>query len=254
MSFEFVRDLLQESERRGISRGHGGKEPIIFKIKLKKRMKKSGPGQTEPVTGAASSEEQPQVEVDASSTQSPEEEMQPISSQTDPAIELLQEEKSSEIFQGYGGKEPIVFKIRLKKMKKLGPGQTEPVAGAASSEEQPQVEVDASSTQSPEEELQPISSRTDSTPHVKTSVTEEEVEKKEEETQTWSNQSPEEEMKSISSQTDPAIDLLQEEKRSEIFHGYGGKKIPGSPASEEPEPELWIQLHTQHCSTYNTKM
>ncbi|CAB1455185.1 unnamed protein product [Pleuronectes platessa] len=124
--------------------------------------------------------------------------MQPISNQTDQTIDLLQEEKKSEIFQGYGGKEPIVFKMKRK------PAQTEPVTGAASSEEQPQVgvTVDAVSTQNTEEEMQSISSQTDLTltPHVKTSVTEEEeVEKLSEETvDVASTQNTEEEMQQIS--------------------------------------------------------
>ncbi|CAB1419749.1 unnamed protein product [Pleuronectes platessa] len=141
--------------------------------------------------------------------------------------DILQEEKKSEIFQGYGGKEPNVFKIKLKKKRKRKPARTEPVAGAASSEEQPQVEVDVSSTQNTEEVTQPISSQTELTltPHVKTSVTEEEEEKLSEDTvDVASTQNTEEETQPISSQTDPTIDLLQEEKKSEIFQGYGRKE------------------------------
>ncbi|CAB1457589.1 unnamed protein product [Pleuronectes platessa] len=177
--------LLQEEKNREI---YGGKKPIVFKIKLKKKMKRR-PFQTESLAAAAFSEEQPQVEVTVSSTQNTEEETQPINSQTDPTIDILQEEKRSEISQGYGGKEPdqdqdqakkeeeaqtcsnqatggwrrfprsflTVFKMKLKKMKNRKPAQTEPVAGAASSEEQPQEEVTVSSTQNTEEETQPIS-------------------------------------------------------------------------------------------------
>ena len=128
MSFEFVRDLLQESERRGISRGHGGKEPIVFKIRLKKRMK-SGPGQTEPVAGADSSEEQLQVEVnvDASSNQSLEEETQPISNQTDPTPHVKTSVKEEEV------------------------------------EKLSEDTVDVASTQNTEEEMQQISEQSDST-------------------------------------------------------------------------------------------
>ncbi|CAB1413699.1 unnamed protein product [Pleuronectes platessa] len=104
--------------------------------------------------------------VDVASTQNTAEEMQPISKQTDPSIDLLQD---------YRGKEPIVCKIKRKRNRKRRPNKTEPVAAAASSEEQPQLEVDVSSTQKTEEEMQPISSQTDSTPQVKTSVTEEEM-------------------------------------------------------------------------------
>ncbi|CAB1413495.1 unnamed protein product [Pleuronectes platessa] len=56
--------------------------------------------------------------VDDASTQNTEEEMQEISEQSDSTIALLQESKMREISQ--------VFKIKLKKRKKLRPAQTKP--------------------------------------------------------------------------------------------------------------------------------
>ncbi|CAB1430535.1 unnamed protein product [Pleuronectes platessa] len=89
--------------------------------------------------------------------------------------------------------------ITLKRMKRRGPIQTEPVGGAASSEEQPQVVVDVSSTQNNEEETQPSQTDLTLTPHVKTSVPEEEAEKLYEDTvDAVSTQNTDEEMQQIS--------------------------------------------------------
>ncbi|CAB1458513.1 unnamed protein product [Pleuronectes platessa] len=122
-------DVLQWKLKSEIFKGYGWKEPVVFKIKPERKMK-SKPAQTE----------------------------QPISNQTDPTTDDLQLKLKSEIFKGYGWKEPCVFKIKPKRKMKCNPIETEPVAAAASREEQPQVDVDASSMlQNTEEETQPRS-------------------------------------------------------------------------------------------------
>ncbi|CAB1451618.1 unnamed protein product [Pleuronectes platessa] len=128
--------------------------------------------------------------------------------------------------------------------------QTEPVAGAASSEEQPQSNFlplvhRLSDT---EEEMQPISSQTDLTvtPYVKTSVTEEEVEKLYEvNVDVASAQNTEEEMQQISEQSDSTIALLQEEKKSDIFQGDGGKEPDQDQKDEENTEEEMQPISSQ---------
>ncbi|CAB1445897.1 unnamed protein product [Pleuronectes platessa] len=87
----------EEENRRQICMGYDGSEPVVSKIKLR-RMKKRGAGQTELVTGAASSGEPEEGGV--SSTQSTVEEPHPISIQTDSTLTLLEEEKRREFLKG----------------------------------------------------------------------------------------------------------------------------------------------------------
>ncbi|CAB1441284.1 unnamed protein product [Pleuronectes platessa] len=124
-------DDLQWKLKSDIFKGYGWKEPCVFKIKPERKMK-CKPAQTE----------------------------QPISNQTDPTTDDLQWKLKSDIFKGYGWKEPCVFKIKPERKMKCKPIETEPVAAAASREEQPQVEVDvdaSSMLQNTEEETQPRS-------------------------------------------------------------------------------------------------
>ncbi|CAB1429897.1 unnamed protein product [Pleuronectes platessa] len=180
------------------------------------------------VTEEGEEEKLPEDTVDVALTQNTEEEMQPISNQTDPTIDLLQEEKNSEIFQGYGGKESIAFKIKLKKKRKRKPAQTQPVADLShrgGGEELPEDTVDVASAWNTEEEMQPISCQTDPTPHLTTSVTEKEVEKLYEDTvDAVSLQNADEEIQPINNQTDLTltphvkISVIEEEmeKLSEV--------------------------------------
>ncbi|CAB1447861.1 unnamed protein product [Pleuronectes platessa] len=104
----------------------------------------------------------------------PAETEQPISNQTDPTTDVLQWELKSNIFKGYGWKEPVVFKIKPKRKMTCKPAHTEqPISNQTDPttdvlqwklkrtifKEQPQVEddVDASSTKNTEEETQPRS-------------------------------------------------------------------------------------------------